>query len=95
MMYWVPVTVAKVGIICGRLVGEGVNGGIVVAVASSVGSGVFEADFVGLGVFEATFSGRAVLAGGMTVAASSGVGDRTTATAEAMSVGVGLPAPFA
>ena len=36
------------GIICGRLVGEGVNGGIVVAVASSVGSGVFEADFVGM-----------------------------------------------
>jgi len=91
----VPVTVAKVGIICGRLVGEGVTVGRVVAAASSVGRGVFEADFVGLGVFVTTFSGRAVLVGGIVLAVSSIVSVCTTATADAMSVGVGLLAPFA
>ena len=92
-MYWVPVTVANVGIICGRLVGEGVNVGIVVA--STVRRGVFDAEIVGLGVFVATYSRRAVLVGGIVGAVFSAVGDCPTATAEAISVGVGLLAPFA
>lgn len=98
MMYWVPVTVATVGAICGLLVGEGVIVKTGVGVAVRLALGVLVAGFfvaVLLGADDSASADFGVFVGGRSVAATVSVAVEvvTMATAEASRVGVALFAP--
>lgn len=101
MMYCVPERTAKVGSICGLLVGDGVGVAEGIAVAVRLGLGVPVEGFLVAVVSEAIVSspldsgvfvwGRSTA---VPVAEAVAGGEATIATAEANKVGVGLLPPF-